>query len=369
MMLRGEASTTTRWVAIALCALVGTSAAILVALGNPGHMGLCGACFLRDVAGALKLHQGPAILRPEVAGLALGALLWRLMSRQHVGRTGGHALVRFLLCAAMAVGALVFLGCPFRLLQRLGGGDPSAWLALPGLVLGVRAAMALERRGWSIGKTSEAPLAQGLLAPLALAAPSGLFLLGGVLAGPGPGDGGAPAHAPWLAALALALGAGAILSATGFCAISAVRCAFGGARWMLIAAVAVVAAYGGVALAGGVSSLGAAVQPIAHGDWLWNTLALALVGACGALAGGCPVRQIVMAGEGNGDAFVGCCGLLVGGALAHTLGLASAPATAAAAGGPTDAGRWAIALLLAAVFAYGVAALPRANAAAPVSGR
>jgi YedE family putative selenium metabolism protein len=244
-------------------------------------------------------------------------------------------------------------------------------------------AAAIRRRGWrcrascsacaprwrSIGKTSEAPVAQGLLAPLALAAPSGLFLLGGVLAGPGPGDGGAPAHAPWLAALALALGAGAILSATGFCAISAVRCAFGGARWMLIAAVAVVAAYGGVALAGGVSSLGAAVQPIAHGDWLWNTLALALVGACGALAGGCPVRQIVMAGEGNGDAFVGCCGLLVGGALAHTLGLASAPATAAAAGGPTDAGRWAIALLLAAVFAYGVAALPRANAAAPVSGR
>ena len=36
----------------------------------------------------------------------------------------------------------------------------------------------------------------------------------------------------------------------------------------------------------------------------------------------------MMAGEGNGDAFVGCAGLVVGGALAHTLQLASAPATA-----------------------------------------
>jgi YedE family putative selenium metabolism protein len=367
MMLRGEAPDRTRWLAIALCAAVGVVAAALVALGNPGHMGLCGACFLRDVAGALKLHQGPAIVRPEVAGLALGALLWRLLSRQHVGRAGSHAATRFLLCMAMAVGAMVFLGCPFRLLQRLGGGDLTAWLALPGLVVGVRAAMLLERRGWTIGKTSEVALPIGLLAPLGLAAPLALFVGGALLAGPGPGVTTGPAHAPWLAALALALPAGAILSSTGYCTISAVRCLFGGPRWMPLAALALVLAYGVGALVLGGSSLGKELPPIAHGDWLWNSLALALVGACGALAGGCPVRQIVMAGEGNGDAFVGCGGLLLGGALAHTLGLASAPATANAAGGPTSAGQWAVALLLVAVFVFGAFALPRRQAA--VSGR
>jgi len=62
---------------------------------------------------------------------------------------------------------------------------------------------------------------------------------------------------------------------------------------------------------------------------------LALVGLAGALAGGCPVRQIVMTGEGNGDAFVAVLGITVGGALAHNLGLVSAAMSDAGPGGPT----------------------------------
>jgi hypothetical protein len=73
------------------------------------------------------------------------------------------------------------------------------------------------------------------------------------------------------------------------------------------------------------------------------------------------VRQLVMTGEGNGDAFVVVGGLVTGGAIAHTLGLVSvsmAPATATAAatdGGPTDAGRKAVAIGLAICLAYGFA--------------
>ena len=293
-------------------------------------------------------------MRPEVAGIALGALLWSLLRGRQVGRSGSHAVARFLLCAAMAVGALVFLGCPFRLLQRLGGGDLNAWLALPGFVLGVGVALFFERRGYSLGKTSEASLPVGLLGPIALLAPLLAWSCGVDFAGPALGaDAGAgPARAPWILAFGLASLAGGALSATGFCAISAARSVFGGSRWMLFAASAFVLGYAIAAMATGRFHAGVDGQPIAHSDWLWNTLALALVGACGALAGGCPVRQIVMAGEGNGDAMVGCAGLVFGAAIAHGFGLVSTATNATAAGGASANGAVAVVVLLALVLVY-----------------
>lgn len=354
-MLRGTTTKTHTTLGIGLIAVCGALAASLVLLGNPGNMGLCGACFLRDLAGALRLHQGPAILRPEVPGIVLGALLCSLLRRRHIGRSGSFAMARFFLCLAMAIGALAFLGCPFRLLQRLGGGDLHAFAALPGLLVGVGIARWLEQRGYSLGKTQEAPLPVGLLGPLLFAGLLGLFLATDVLAGPGPGSGQAPAHAAWLWALALSLPAGLLLSATGFCVISAVRQLWRGPRPMLWAAIALVFGYAVVLAVGGGAQWSAGLQPIAHGDWLWNVLALVLVGLCGALAGGCPVRQIVMAGEGNGDAMVGVAGLVVGGALAHSLSLAGVPDTAAAAGGLPWAGRCAVVGALALVLGYGLA--------------
>ena len=51
-MLRTEVTGTKLWLLWGACAVVGSLAAALVALGNPGNMGICGACFLRDTAGA-----------------------------------------------------------------------------------------------------------------------------------------------------------------------------------------------------------------------------------------------------------------------------------------------------------------------------
>ena len=58
------------------------------------------------------------------------------------------------------------------------------------------------------------------------------------------------------------------------------------------------------------------------------------------------MRQLVLAGEGNGGALVVVAGLTAGGALAHTLGIASSPA------GVTDAGRVATSLGLLVALAY-----------------
>ena len=63
------------------------------------------------------------------------------------------------------------------------------------------------------------------------------------------------------------------------------------------------------------------------------------------LLGGCPLRQLVLSGEGNTDSAVTVLGLLVGAAFAHNFGLASS------ADGPTAAGRIAVVIGLAVVTA------------------
>jgi len=346
-MLRQEAaSARIKMAGIALAAGLGAAAAALVVLGNPGNMGLCGACFLRDLAGALKLFEkGPKYMRPEVPGLVFGALLMALAARRFTARSGGFAAGRFVMGMWMSIASLVFLGCPFRMLQRLGGGDLNAWIGLPGFVLGVGLGLCLERRGYSPGKTAPVPAAVGLLVPLALGGIFTMYLAGGLLAGPGPSDTVLPPpHASWVAALGIALVAGAALSATGFCAISAARQVFSGPKTMLWAALALVAGYAAVAVTTGRFSAGLDPQPIAHSDWLWNILALGLLGLTGVLAGGCPVRQLVMAGEGHGDAMVCVAGLIAGGAVAHNFGLVSSFTTPDVPGGSTAAGRVALML-------------------------
>lgn len=335
-------------IGIVLAAMVGLGCGALVLLGNPGNMGICGACFLRDTAGSLNLFPaGPRIFRPEVVGIAIGALAWMVATRRFQARSGSHSVTRFFFGVLMAWATLVFLGCPFRMLQRVGGGDLNAWVGALGLIGGVGIGLFFEKRGYSVGKTQPVAAPIGLLGPFSLILLAVLFWRGGIPIGPGPGDGGTPPHAFWLTALGIATAGGAVLSATGFCAISSARQVFSKPKGMLIAAVALIAAYGAVVFVGGKGHFGFENQPAAHGETLWNILSLAVVGLTGCIVGGCPVRQIVMTGEGNGDAFVTVAGLIVGGATAHTLGIASSGA------GTTPNGRTIViaGLILAIIYA------------------
>jgi hypothetical protein len=339
------------WMLWAACAGVGALAALLVALGNPGNMGICGACFLRDTAGALGLFsgEGPRIFRPELVGLIVGAFLLRLAQGRPEGRAGAYSAARFLLGIWMGIGALVFLGCPFRMLQRVGGGDLNAVVGLAGFIIGVGAGRLLEQRGYTSGKTAAVIVPAG--SPALIFAIGGLilFLVGEMPFGPGPNDLTAmPAHAPWFWALGIALIAGIVLSLTGFCAVTAGRQIFGGPPRMLWGAIALIVGYLVLSIVTDKFKLGFSDQPISHSDHLWNVLAMVLVGLTGVLAGGCPVRQIVLAGEGNGDAMITAIGILSGCALAHTFGLVSS------ATGPTPGGRLAVLIGLAVSLAYGV---------------
>ena len=134
--------------------VLGVAAAILVKLGNPGNMGFCIACFERDIAGALGLHQAKPVqyLRPEILGIVLGAAIAALMGKEFAPRSGSAPVVKFLLGVFMMIGGLVFLGCPTRMVLRLGGGDGNALLGLAGFTTGITIGVLFLRKGTSLGR-------------------------------------------------------------------------------------------------------------------------------------------------------------------------------------------------------------------------
>jgi len=66
-------------------------------------------------------------------------------------------------------------------------------------------------------------------------------------------------------------------------------------------------------------------QPIAHSLALWNFLGMMLAGLSFTLAGGCPGRQLVLAGEGDSDAGLFFLGMLVGAGFSHNFMMAASP--------------------------------------------
>ena len=77
-------------------------------------------------------------------------------------------------------------------------------------------------------------------------------------------------------------------------------------------------------------------QPIAHTAVVWNFLGMVLVGWGSVLLGGCPLRQLILAGEGSSDSAITILGMIFGAAMCHNWNLASSPK------GPTVPGKLAV---------------------------
>ncbi len=316
-------------------AVIGLLAAWLQKMGNPTNMGICVACFERDTAGALGLHRAATVqyIRPEIIGFVLGSLAAALIHREFRPRGGSAPLVRFLLGFAAMIGALVFLGCPWRALLRLAGGDGNAAVGLAGLAAGIGLGVLFLRSGYTLGRSHPSRPAAGMMMPLIvttllvllLAAPR--FGAGGKegpiffsLSGPGS------MHAPLFLSLAAGLLVGALAQRSRFCTMGAFRdVMLIGEGHLLYGVLALVGAALLANLAFGQFHPGFANQPIAHANHLWNFGGMTLAGLAYALAGGCPGRQLFLAGEGDGDAGVFALGMVAGAAFAHNFSLASSP--------------------------------------------
>ena len=321
---------------IAVGAVIGLLAVWLQHLGNPANMGICVACFERDVAGGLGLHRAAIVqyLRPEIMGLVLGALAAAVFSREFRPRGGSAPLVRFVLGMVAAMGALVFLGCPWRAILRLAGGDGNAILGIAGLAVGIWIGTLFFRRGYSLGRSSGQSVVAGALFPAIIVCLLLLYLVFPQISGePQSGPifysvkGPSSQHAPFIASLGLAFVIGFIAQRSRFCTMGAFRdlFLFRYAHLFLGLAAMFVAAFVANAATGGLK-FGFEGQPVAHNDLLWNFLGMVTAGLAFALAGGCPGRQLFMAGEGDSDAGLFALGMLVGAAMAHNLGTASSGA-------------------------------------------
>ena len=333
---------------------VGIAALVLTLLGNPKNMGFCIACFLRDIAGATSLHGAAVVqyVRPEIIGLVLGAFIMSVASKEFKAKAGSSPATRFVLGAFVMIGALVFLGCPLRMVIRLGGGDLNAFVGLLGFVVGILIGVVVLKQGFSLKRAYSVGKAEGATLPMVMA---GLFLL--FLAAPalfkfsekGPGS----MHAPTAVALIIALVIGALAQRARLCMVGGIRdlVMFKDAKLLYgFVAIFAVILVGNIAL-GNFSGFSTVSQPIAHSSHVWNFLGMVIVGWGSVLLGGCPLRQLILAGEGNADSAVTVFGMIVGAAFAHNWGFAGGADSVAedgayVVGGISPKGQIAVAVIL-----------------------
>ncbi len=326
-------------------ATIGLLAALLQWQGNPANMGLCMVCFPRDMAGAIGLHRAAVVqyLRPEILAVVFGALVSALAAGEWRPRGGSAPIVRFFLGVFAVIGALAFLGCPWRALLRLAGGDMNALTGLAGLVVGVGVGSLFLKHGYSLGRSHRMPRPAAVVWPLAMALLLLLLLQKTSFAEgqaiffseKGPGA----KHAPVWISLAFGLAIGFVAQRTRFCTMGAIRDALlirdfhllSGIAALVAGALAVnvvltiAAAASGDQTAVPALRFGLEGMPISHTNHLWNFLGMVLAGLTFTLAGGCPGRQFFLSGEGDTDAAVFCCGMLFGAGIAHNWFLAAKP--------------------------------------------
>ena len=316
---------------IALAGLaIGVIAVLLVLFGNPTNMGYCIACFLRDTAGGLKLHSAAVVqyVRPEIIGLVLGSFIMAVLKKEWAPKGGSAPFTRFILGFFVMIGCLAFLGCPFRMTLRLAGGDLNALVGLAGFVAGILAGVFFLNKGYSLKRTYKQPKLEGAVAPaiqvvllvVLVALPTLL-----VFSESGPGSMRAPIAISLIAGLIV----GALAQRTRMCMVGGIRDVILFKETKLLAgfvALFVAALAGNLILnatqGGGFFKLGFASQPVAHTAHIWNFLGMALVGYGCTLLGGCPLRQLILTGEGNTDSAITVTGLVVGAAFCHNFGLA-----------------------------------------------
>lgn len=333
--------------------IIGIIAVVLVKLGNPANMGFCIACFIRDTAGGLGLHRAEPVqyIRPEIMGLVLGAFGVAFARKEFSVKGGSSPLLRLVLGFFVMIGCLMFLGCPFRMILRIAGGDLNAIVGLLGFVCGIVAGIVFLNKGYSLGRTYKQEQVQGFVMPivqivlivLVIAAPAFIFFT--------PADGGPGAkHAAVIVSLVAGLIVGGLAQYTRLCMVGGIRdfILFRETRLLIgFVAILVAALVGNLVL--GKFNLGFLEQPVAHNDGLWNFLGMLLAGYGCCLLGGCPLRQLVLTGEGNTDSAFTFLGLFAGAAFAHNFALA------ASGKGPSANGKTAVIIGLVVVTIIAVA--------------
>ncbi|MED9873843.1 MAG: YedE family putative selenium transporter [Eggerthellaceae bacterium] len=351
-------SLTKERVVLVVSGIVAAAVAIMLASnGNPGNMAICIACFIRDSAGAMKLQTNETVqyLRPEIIGIIVGACVMAFIGKEFKATAGSSPFTRFALGFIVMIGCLIFLGCPLRMVLRMAAGDLNAWVALIGFAAGILTGVFFLKKGFSLGRAETVKKGEGLILPIVVVA---LFILSVTttvfaVSQSGPGS----MHAPVVLSLIGGIAFGMLAQRSRLCFAGGLRdLALVRDGWGLVVIGILFAGVLIFNLVNGSFHLSFTDQPIAHTEALWNILGMYVVGFGVTLLGGCPLRQLVLAGSGSGDSAVTFIGLLVGAAFAHNFGLASS------ANGTTEAGQIATIVCIVLLFIIAAVNLTRSRA-------
>lgn len=351
-------SLTKERVVLVVSGIVAAAVAIMLASnGNPGNMAICIACFIRDSAGAMKLQTNETVqyLRPEIIGIIVGACVMAFIGKEFKATAGSSPFTRFALGFIVMIGCLIFLGCPLRMVLRMAAGDLNAWVALIGFAAGILTGVFFLKKGFSLGRAESVKKGEGLILPIVVVA---LFVLSVTttvfaVSQSGPGS----MHAPVVLSLIGGIAFGMLAQRSRLCFAGGLRdLALVRDGWGLVVIGILFAGVLIFNLVNGSFHLSFTDQPIAHTEALWNILGMYVVGFGVTLLGGCPLRQLVLAGSGSGDSAVTFVGLLVGAAFAHNFGLASS------ANGTTEAGQIATIVCIVILFIIAAVNLRRSRA-------
>ena len=281
----------------------GIAAACLAYFGNPANMALCIACFIRDTAGALGMHSAETVqyARPEIVGLVLGAFIISTATGEYRSMAGSSPMTRFVLGVVLAVGSV----------------------ALIGFVLGAATGVFALKKGFSLGRAHLANRVSGGMLPTVMLGVLILALASTVLRSSESGPGSM--HAPILLSLIGGLIFGAFAQKSRMCFAGSVRDVILMKNFDLLT---IIGGFFAVMLIFNIASgrfVPAFDTPgiIAHSEHLWSILGMYAVGFAAVLAGGCPLRQLILAGQGSSDSAVTVLGMFAGAAMAHNFGLAA----------------------------------------------
>jgi hypothetical protein len=202
---------------------------------------------------------------------------------------------------------------------RLAGGDPTAFIGLLGFIVGVWIGALFLKAGFTLGRALEVSKANAWVVPI-----SAIFLLILGILSPSFIVRGSKVHAPFI----FSLFAGLII---GGLAQRARLCFAGGIRDLILirdfhlfqglVAFFIFCFLGNLIF----GQFHPGAYPIAHTDHLASFLGMIVVGLGSVMIGGCPFRQMILAGYGNTDSGITLLGMLGGTAFAHNFLIAASP--------------------------------------------
>ncbi|MBI5208088.1 MAG: YedE-related selenium metabolism membrane protein, partial [Candidatus Firestonebacteria bacterium] len=301
---------------------IGVFGVLLFVWGNPKNSGICISCFFENIAGALGLHNNLRMqyLRPEVMGFTLGSFILAFFTKEFKARGSEIPLISFMLGIIMLLGSAVFVGCPIKLMTKIGVGELSAINGIIGLIIGIWIGIQFLRDGFTQGEMHETHALNGLLIPGLMFILLIIFFIKPFFvyfSTEGPGS----LHAPVWISLGISLIIGFMAQRSRFCVTGSIRnFILAGNTDLLLGLIFLLTG----TFITGILSNNFEIIPWHKEflyEYLWEFLAMLLVGWASVFAGGCPFRQLILAGEGNVDAGICVLGMLAGGAIVQNLSI------------------------------------------------